>query len=113
MTVAGKDALVQAVDELGESKRREEILLEEIRILKDEIKLLRTVVVADFKKHMRKVDFQEKEGLMKMVMMGATANLLNGSPGRDAKHVAHTAYQQAQACWEEWVIQGRKEGIVE
>jgi hypothetical protein len=59
----------------------------------------------------RKIDFYEKEGFMKMVMMGTTANLLNCSPGRDPAHVARFAYQVAGACWEEWVKAGQKEGI--
>lgn len=65
------------------------------------------------KPQFRKVDFHEKEGFLKMVMMGSTANLLNGSPGRDAKHVANTAYRQAQAAWDVWVEMGRKEGIIQ
>lgn len=69
--------------------------------------------MTDVRPNKRKVDFHEKEGFTKMILMGTTANLLNCSPGRDPEHTAKFAYKVAAAAWKVWVEEGRKEGIVD
>jgi hypothetical protein len=60
----------------------------------------------------RKVDPAERDGMMKMIYMGTTANLLNCSPGRDPQHTVSFAYQVAATAWDHWIKMGKKEGIL-
>jgi hypothetical protein len=50
----------------------------------------------------RNKEIKERDNFLRYLYMAISANLYNGSPGRDYKNTARGAYEAANAHWEEW-----------